>query len=369
MNRNRLIVGIAVTALSALAAADLLAQAATSGVDPARAAHEQELAAIAADRGRVVQEIVERWASQLKPANPALNDDGGFAALAGALSSAAPEALLAASRAESYEEVVALIGARRQPTIVALEPGQPIPNTLGSTSGDLVFTPITPCRIVDTRVATGGWAGKIGPGAGNWFSVNLANFTSQGGAASCAGMPTTFNPGGVAINVTSTGQTGPGNLRVVACGAGNPLVSLLNYTPGVSIANAAAVSSAVGTCSLGPPAGAGPNDIFVFSSNSASDVVVDIMGYYAPPEATALDVTTVTDSASIAAGANSLVSVTCPAGRTATGGGCNFASFSSPLYFISSNALGNGWNCAVQNRGASADILTAYVRCARVPGR
>lgn len=361
MKWNRSLVGVVAAVISVMGAGDVLAQETTSGVDPAGADRQQELAAIAADRGRVVQEVAERWASRLGPANPALNLDGGFAQLTAALSSATPEVLLAASRAESYEEVAAIVAGREQdPTVIALRPGEPIPTVLGSATSDLVFTPITPCRIIDTRFATGGLAGRLIAGTGKQFKVNLADYTNQGGSAAGCGIPASLRPGAVALNLTSTDQTGVGNLRVIQTGGGVPTVSLLNFTPGVNLANAAVVSASTVS---------GAGDIFILSSNSDTHAVVDVMGYFAAPEVTALDVTTVTNSVSVAAGANTILSATCPAGRTATGGGCNFQSFSSPLYFISSNALGNGWNCAVQNRGGIADTLTVYVRCAHVPGR
>jgi hypothetical protein len=349
----------------------VLAQATSpKGRDPETESRARELAAISADRDRVVREIVDQWRSSLRPANPSLNDDGGLAELHGSLSVAPPEALLAAREAQSYEAVLAAIGARRQPVVVALEPGQVIPNTLGSTSADLVFTPITPCRIVDTRLATGGWAGKIGPAAGNWFSVNLTDFTAQGGAASCPGMPTAFNPAGVAINLTSTGQTGPGNLRVVACGATLPTVSLLNYTPGVSIANAATVSSALGTCSFGPPSGSGPSDIYVYSANSATDVVVDIMGYYAPPVATALECyTTLANSQTVAAGAVFVVTPpACAAGYTQVSIGCRSNNYESANWAITGYYDGGGV-CNGTNITAFSREFDAVGRCCRVPGR
>lgn len=376
MNWNRLSGRVVAVAIAVLTAGEVLAQATIlSGPDPALAAREQELAAITADRGRVVREIIDQWRSSLRAANPALNDDGGLSQFTAALLSTAPEVLLAASRAQSYEELTTLLAGRTQdPSVIALEPGKAIPNTLGSTSGDLVFTPITPCRIFDTRVAGGSFAGKIGPGGtwpgGNWFSVNLANFSGQGGATSCPGMPTTFDPSAVAINVTSAGQTGVGNLRLVECGGGLPLVSLLNYTPGVNLANAAVVRSAIG-CPLGP---GGSNDLFVYSTNSASDVVVDLMGYYSAPEATALSCTNVTASdASVADHETASLTATCPAGYTVSGGGfyTNLSSTggANGMVWYRSRPFGNGWNCHGQNFVGVTLTADCYAVCCRVPGR
>jgi hypothetical protein len=344
-----------------------------SGIDSAFAARAEALANVEANRSAVISQTLERWRSEFAAPSAARNYDGGAAEFGRLLKLASAEKLLAASQAESYADALSSLRPNRGPDFIRLEPGSVIPHVLGDTGDDLVFTPITPCRIVDTRFATGGWAGKVGPNSGNWYSVNLADFTAQGGASSCPGMPTSFNPGAVAINVTSTGQTGAGNLRVVACGAGTPLVSLLNYTPGVNLANAAVVASAVGTCTLGPPAGAGPNDIYVYSGVSTSDVIVDIMGYFAPPVATALDCyTTAATTQAVGAGANFGISPpACAAGYFQASVGCRSASYNSANwaiigYYVPGTSDGSCWGTNIT--GGTLNYQ-AFGRCCRVPGQ
>lgn len=58
------------------------------------------------------------------------------------------------------------------------------PQTLGATTSDLVFTPITPCRIVDTRLAGGPIAGNF---TRSFFAINTASFAVQGGSATNCG--------------------------------------------------------------------------------------------------------------------------------------------------------------------------------------
>ena len=364
MKRNRLLGGLAAVAISVLAADGVLAQT-TAGTDPALAARQQELAGITADRGRVIQEIMDQWRSQLKPAIPSQNVGDGEAQITSALRSATPELLLAASRAQNSEELMAVLSSRQGPSVIPLGPG-PIPSTLGSTSGDLVFTAVTPCRIIDTRLATGGFAGRIAANTGKQFSVNLVDFTAQGGSATACGMPTAFDVSGVAINVTSTDQTGLGNIAVIECGGGVPTVSLLNYAPGVNGANAAAVSSAIG-CSLG-------GDIYIRSNNSASHVIVDIMGYYAAPVATAIQNTRVETTVACAAGASCSLTATCPAGYGLTGGGASVLAFTAGFDIIwdspsTGDATPNAWLCQAQNNSGASRTLACSAICARVPGR
>ena len=299
-------VGTIIVVLAAvLVPAGVRAQAPDAG----SASSVQALGGVEANRGAIIKETVERWRSQFRPLDPVANTGGDEERLAAALQSAPAEKLLAASEAQTYEEALAAVSARWQgPSVVALEPGSPIANALGSTTSDLVFTPVTPCRIIDTRVATDPLLlGRIGPNLGKQFSVSLANSATQGGNAGTCNIP--IAPAAVAINVTSTDQTGLGNLRAIETGGGIPNVSLLNYTPGVNLANAAVVRSA---------GALGGQNIFIYSGNSASQVVVDIMGYFAAPVATALACTSVYNAVATAVGAGGEVCADPPACPAAT---------------------------------------------------
>jgi hypothetical protein len=245
------------------------AQSTTRGSDTTSVARVDALAQVEANRSIVIREAIDRWRSQFRPFDAIRNTGGEEERLAAALQTVSAEKLLAASHAETYQEAMtALFG--DGPSVVALRPGEN-PNLFGDPTADVVFTPVTPCRIIDTRSATDPTLlGRIGPDTGKQFSVSLSNYATQGGNAGTCGIP--IAPAAVAINVTSTDQTGPGNLRVIQTGGGVPNVSLLNYTAGVNLANAADVRSA------GILGGA---NIFIYSGNSASQVVVDILGYFA----------------------------------------------------------------------------------------
>ena len=340
---------------------------ATTDADRSSKPRQHELADVAARRNDVIQETLERWRSQFHPFDPALNIGGEEERLTAALQRASTEELLAASQAQTWEELsTALSGGWRGPSVVALPPGS-TPNVLGDANADLVFTPVTPCRIIDTRIATGLFAGKIGPNDGKQFSVSLADYTAQGGFAGSCGIP--IEPGAVAINVVSTGQTGVGNLRVIQSGGGIPNAALLNYTPGVNLANAAVVRSA---------AGLGGDNIFIYSGNSQSDVVVDIMGFFAAPVATQPDNELIRSAfTSVAASTDfNIFSPTCSAGYRLSGGGYQWGVFDpGDVIVVSSrpSQLGTNtnasWLCQGRNRSAVAQSLTCWAVCTRIPGR
>jgi Cysteine-rich secretory protein family len=114
------------------------------------------------------------------------------------------------------------------------------------------LAPLTPARIVDTRVANG--AQRLAGGA-----ITHIQVTGQGGVPA--------NSKAVLANVTLTAPTGSGFLTMWNCSAIRPEVSTLNFSANETVANAA-------TIPLDANGG-----ICAFSSVSA-DLVVDVSGYY-----------------------------------------------------------------------------------------
>jgi hypothetical protein len=136
-------------------------------------------------------------------------------------------------------------------------------NTSNDTASDtttivpvaLRFVPVTPCRVVDTRLATGSFGG---PG----LYGNSRDFALPNGAC---GIPTTAKA--YALNVTVVPGGPLGYLTIWPTGQPQPTVSTLNSLDGRIKANAAIV-----------PAGTG-GAITVYAS-AATDVVLDINGYF-----------------------------------------------------------------------------------------
>jgi hypothetical protein len=131
-----------------------------------------------------------------------------------------------------------------------------------SPSTPLVFVAMTPCRIMDTRPGQG-QVGAFGPptlAGGNTRTVPVPTHPTCGVPLAAA----------YSINVTVIPQGPLGYLTVWPTGQPQPRVSTLNASAGQIVANAAIV-----------PAGTG-GDINIFVTD-ATDVVVDINGYYAPP--------------------------------------------------------------------------------------
>ncbi len=142
------------------------------------------------------------------------------------------------------------------------EPLNPVTLTV-----DLVFTPVTPCRIIDTRLAGGPIAGGT---TRNFAVAGATGFAAQGGNAAGCGIPAGA-PAAV-INYVAVNPAGPGDLRVTPVGTPVPLASVINYAAvgGLNIANGVATPLSTG---------AAPH-ITVQADVSATDLVADVLGYY-----------------------------------------------------------------------------------------
>ena len=264
------------------------------------------------------------------------------------------------------------------------------PQFLGDTTDDQTFIPITPCRIVDTRNVGGPIASFAArnfffyttDGTFNWFS-NQGGVSGQA-SSTCPATVFGYVPSAAIATVTVTGQGGGGNL--VVWGGANPVASASTMSYGASgdIANLAVVP-------WGGRTGAGPGglvkDFGVFvNAFSATNVVVDIVGYYTQPQATALDCTTLASQVQVNRGTTGGTSFDCGAGYQIAGGGCVFynldgsatgntvgtmvLNFSSRRRDTTTGNFLNGWSCRFTNNDPTTDyFISARPMCCRVPGR
>src|SRR5262245_8757640 len=158
---------------------------------------EKQRDAIAHNKAGVVQQLMDRWHENIG------DTEKGHEGFEGAFMRANPEKLLQMTQAKTWDAVVA--------TMLGVNPEA----TLGSASNDLVFNPVVPCRVMDSRFGTGVYAGPYG--SGNTVSLYVTdpltvNGHAQGGASSC-GIP--FGVGSaVALNITVVPLIGSGDLRI-----------------------------------------------------------------------------------------------------------------------------------------------------------
>ena len=131
-----------------------------------------------------------------------------------------------------------------------------------SANNGLEFYPVTPCRLVDTRVSS--FPSGFGPPTMTAGSTRTFTIPSDGACT----IPSSAQA--YSLNITAVPQKTLGFLSIWPTGQPLPNVSTLNvYTAGTVVANAAIVP-------------AGVNGAINAYVTDATDLVIDINGYFAP---------------------------------------------------------------------------------------
>jgi hypothetical protein len=232
------------------------------------------------------------------------------------------------------------------------------PKVLGSTVSDLVFTPLPAgrCRVADSRVI----ATPLAPATVRGIDVeDTSSYASEGGNGSTAGdgstncgIPSLAAAFLVSVSVLPTGNEG--FFKIFENGRpfseGNTVV--FGNTTGAS--NDVIVRSCT-SCAL---------ELSVYANNS-THYVVDVIGYFMAPEATALQcINSGVTATPVAAGAQANSEApACPAGYTQTATNCTSSAWGMPFVFFKDGV------CSAQNNGAGAATINSSRTCCRVPGR
>ncbi|RZA30756.1 MAG: hypothetical protein EOP02_00450 [Proteobacteria bacterium] len=329
---------------------------------PSAAAPESRYQAQTA-RGQAAGEIVRKWAGYVQrvygtsPAKWA-------AAMRTTFAEADVRNMARAAKMQTYEAMMGTLVGQRitddQVITAMAKSGGSLDTTksLGSPANDLVYTMVAPCRILDTRTSVG----RLSSSVARDFFVHGASFASQGGTAGNCGIPA--DPSAVAINVVAVTPDADGFLTVYPSGTARPVAASLNYARNSITSNGVIAKTTLGSA----------NDLTMFSQAGA-DVVIDIVGYFMAPVATALECQqAVTTVPSVANGVRSFETVVCPAGYTVTGGGVATGSNAGSYVNASGPSAGGAgsttsWFSSVTNGTGSAQSYTHYATCCRVPGR
>ena len=123
-------------------------------------------------------------------------------------------------------------------------------------SATSTFVPSDPRRLADTRLGSG----RLQPGS-------VLRLVVEGGAS-----PAPLGSDAVALNLTATDAVGDGWVRTFPCDAAEPGVSNVNVRRGGVRANSVIVPAAA-------------NGSICVTANVATNIIVDITGYFAPAAA------------------------------------------------------------------------------------
>lgn len=317
-----------------LAVALLAAPAPAAGLDAAtiaRSTPASALLAIDQNRSTVVDRVVERFGAALEAADAGLTRDQLRTMLTGLRA----DHLLAASLAGNLDGLRNVL-ANAITTSLPVQPGLLATKTLGDANDDLAYTPISPCRILDTRAA----GGALAANSTRTFVGFSANFSTQGGTATSCGMPN--GVAAMAMNVYAVNPVTLGFIKVWAGNGVEPAVSTINYQAGITaLANGAIV-----------PVDGSNNNQFKAKSPAQVDFIADVVGYFRAPTGFG-DITSVTAGSGLTGGGTSGDVTLAIANNGVTAAMLN-ANGCTNGQILKYN--GSGWACAADATGGGGTV-------------
>jgi hypothetical protein len=255
---------------------------------------------------------------------------------------------------DAHEQASQTIKPGRQARLAVATAG-----AISSSTDNLVYTPMSPCRFIDTR--------NIGVPMG----ITPRQFDTEkdgsvyGGVAGCT-MPGVGEPA-IAANVTLVGPaTSAGYLAVRPAGSTN-VTSWLNFNqsgPSIAVANQGIITTALNT-----------SDDYAFEAfvvGGPANLVVDYFGYFSAAASTALDCVSVkTSTTLLASSSGSYPAPACPASYTPTTPYCynvnqaNVFSGGSGIY-QNPGTSGTTAFCQFSNQNSTSVNVDVGATCCRV---
>ena len=226
-----------------------------------------------------------------------------------------------------------------------------IRKALGDANADLTYTPLNPCRIMDTRISGFPLAANVQRG----FDVrSAASIAAQGGVAS-GGCGVIVGSRAVSVNITAISGSG-GFLYAWPWPNLIPNASILNWT---SSSNPVANSTILTVdYSDGPAA-------YLQTPVGGTDIIMDVGGYFAAPSTTLVCVTTTVATLNFVAGQNiDLNAPACAAGYTKVSTSCRTGAYNAGVYATTSGNFTGGADCQMATTTTSS--MNAAARCCKL---
>jgi hypothetical protein len=233
---------------------------------------------------------------------------------------------------------------------------------LGDVDKDLVFVPVAPCRILDTRLV----GGVMPANTVRSFDVTaVTDYSFQGGAANnCGGVGaagsfaiaainfTVVNP---VVGLTGGGLPGTGYISAYPFLTAQPLIANMVYKNDVNLSNLTLVKL---------DQGASANEMTVYTSHQ-THLAADIVGYLINPVIPALEcvyTANVSVDASANGGTVNAVAPVCATGYTQTATNCETTSWLMPVVYFKDGT------CSARNGDTATRTIRASRTCCRIPG-
>lgn len=224
------------------------------------------LLAVDSNRGTVVDSIVGAWGKELAKLGVANSD------LRATLYAMRADQLLAASLAGSASGLLDVLDKTLPVTKAATAKGGGTTKALGDATQDVVYTPVTPCRLVETRANN---IPAVYKGAGAFSPGEVRTYVVQGGNDAClTQLPSGLHPSAIQLQVFGIPvDAGSGDVEILPEGATFGSTATLVFLGNVAFTSASTTALVNG----------GNNEIAVQVRLGSADVAIDLVGYFAPP--------------------------------------------------------------------------------------
>jgi hypothetical protein len=254
MERRNIRLGLALVAL--LCATNAFAQTAAN-----------PLLAIDQHRTTIVDRVVNEWGDKLTGTSAGLNREQ----MRDMLFAMRADQLLAASLAGSLTGLRDVL-AHSLTTAATPKPSMQRVKALGDSADDVVYTPVTPCRLVETR----GTFAAVYQGGGAFSGGETRNYTAEGGNGVClTQLPAGLNPSALQLQVfgipINSGSSG--DIEILPQGSSFGSTATEVYVGNVAF-NSVSTTAKINQAN---------NQIGVQVRGGGADVAIDVVGYFKRP--------------------------------------------------------------------------------------
>lgn len=312
------------------------------------------------ERAQWVYRIVSKWGGHVQEAHRA--DPRQWARAMHEIFVRVPvPTLREAAQARSFpamnDVLLTMSSPSMPPSKVAAKPADSGTKALGDPAQDLVYVPVTPCRILDTRVVGG-------PIPGNSFRdfdlTDVVRFAGQGGDTSNCNVGDKGSFAAAALNITVVQPATGGYITVFPYLSSQPTASTLNYVAG-DVRNGLTITR------LDQSAATYEFSVYSFAQ---THLVADVVGYFREPEAAALDCYNTPESSySVPGGVLLNISgPSCQLGYVAVSGGCKAASLNTSTFMMGNYTENDRHTCQVYH-GSGVRAASVFTRCCRSRGK
>ena len=261
--RQKLIVS-AVALAVALPTATVLAE-------PVAQPKADSLLGVDSNRAAVIDGIVAQWGTELQKAG--VSPESFRTTLEGLRADQLLSARLAGSLPGLYDVL--------DHALTTAAPTQQLKSAvvekaLGDTNIDVVYTPVTPCRLVETRGTFTAvyWGDGTPAHNASPFSPNeIRTYAIQSGNGVCVSQLAGVHPSAVQLQVFGIPVSGSGDIEILPEGSTFGSTATLVYLASIPFTSASTTAS-VNTAN---------NEISVQVRRGSANVAIDIVGYFAPP--------------------------------------------------------------------------------------